>query len=105
MNVNNRNPCKLLSVVIIYNLVEVLIQKTSKSPANSCSQWPATVSSFSLFLRVWPEFVFTFFFLCLIFHFVRKIHRNCSSPGGGIGGQCGSHFKGSLCEAAGTCVS
>lgn len=30
MNVNNSNPCKLLSVVIIYNLADVLIQKTLK---------------------------------------------------------------------------
>lgn len=28
INVNNLNPCKLLSVVIIYNLVDVFIQKT-----------------------------------------------------------------------------
>lgn len=30
MNVNNPNPCKLLSVVIIYNLADVLIQNILK---------------------------------------------------------------------------
>lgn len=30
INVKNLNPCKLLSVVIIYNLAEVLIQKILK---------------------------------------------------------------------------
>lgn len=32
INVNNPNPCKLLSVVVIYHLADVLIQDLLKGP-------------------------------------------------------------------------
>lgn len=49
INVNNPNPCKLLSVVIIYNLADVLIQKILKELCQFMLPVVNHLCSFSLF--------------------------------------------------------
>lgn len=67
INVNNLNPCKLLSVVIIYNLADVFIQKTLRELPQFMLLVVNHLSLFFPFKKDHTELVFTSFFFFFFF--------------------------------------
>lgn len=59
INVNNRNPCKLLSAAIIYNLVEGLTQKMFRALTIPATSGEVSCAPFPFVRRDHSEFVFT----------------------------------------------